>query len=768
MTSGVPFPAGHLATVEHLRLVDAQRRPVDAQFQPLAEWPDGSVKWALLDFQADLSSVGGDREPYRLEYGTSVSRPAPRTGLRVEEDSGHVRIDTGAIQLTINKQDFNLLDEVRVGRRVIAGGGRLVMVDDNGRQYVARKPSSVVVDESGPMRVCVRVVGQYRDDDGSPWFDYEVRIHAYAGSPVVRLTHNYTCRLKQRIDPTEGRTRPLDPAPVHVRSMWLELPLRPSAVASVRCGTTPGTSESIEVPLAPAGVELRQDFESSARVAGRAFQRLPGWISAGNVVAAVGHFWQLYPKAMSIRPDRDGCVLRIDTLPPVEASDYASEPGSIEDHVWGYLRDGRYRLRRGEGRSHDVFFCFRAQPDAQAAMGAALTAGPLLAAAPPEWYCGSGAIGFVQPRDKRFEAYDRAFDRGLQGLLKTREAEPFFEQKFGRYGLRNFGDNFGSDGPNWDNVEYDLGHCCLVQFMRTGNTRALRLAREILLHNMDVDCVKIRDGYESLCHHTGDHSAKLAGIGHTWCEGLWEYYYLTGDRHAAQKALGIANALAHQTPGLCAAGAPGSAGSRNYGWSVVGLMASYHATADPLYLNAAREIEEVVVRTQHPFRGGWLHRLSPGHCFHAPAHEGRVYFMHEIVLAGQIRFHQATGDPDVGLCLANATAGLLDEYARQQANGLPGYGYTSCPFMLRPGPIQTAASRKPKHGFGALKNYEALYYVAFAMPSDSMTRNLDAIFGPSGGRFTGSLSTQGKFFAQGTRWVPNTLYYLSRLPRPSP
>ena len=158
----------------------------------------------------------------------------------------------------------------------------------------------------------------------SALFDYEVRIHAYAGSSRVRINHNYTCRLKQRTDPSAGRMRPVNPVPIAIKSMWLELPLRVGPVSSLRCGTA--TADSMTASLTRNGVEIRQ------------------------------------------------------------------------------------------------------------------------------WYCASGAIGAVQPRSDRFAAYDRNFDQALEGILKSRESERFFENRFGRYGLRNFGDNFGSDGMNFDDL----------------------------------------------------------------------------------------------------------------------------------------------------------------------------------------------------------------------------------------------------------------------------------------------------------------------------
>ena len=72
VTSGVPFPKGVLGSERQLRLLDGQGREAPLQVETLARWPDGSVKWALLDFQAP---AGGQ---YSLEYGAGVARRVSR------------------------------------------------------------------------------------------------------------------------------------------------------------------------------------------------------------------------------------------------------------------------------------------------------------------------------------------------------------------------------------------------------------------------------------------------------------------------------------------------------------------------------------------------------------------------------------------------------------------------------------------------------------------------------------------------------------------
>jgi hypothetical protein len=67
VTSGVPFPPGHLTAAKNVRLLDQRGREVPVQTEVLSRWPDGSIRWLLLDFQADAPAEGVGT--YTLEYG---------------------------------------------------------------------------------------------------------------------------------------------------------------------------------------------------------------------------------------------------------------------------------------------------------------------------------------------------------------------------------------------------------------------------------------------------------------------------------------------------------------------------------------------------------------------------------------------------------------------------------------------------------------------------------------------------------------------------
>ena len=53
LTYGVPIPEGLAKSVANLVLLSPAGAPAPAAIQPMATWRDGSIRWALLDFQVD-------------------------------------------------------------------------------------------------------------------------------------------------------------------------------------------------------------------------------------------------------------------------------------------------------------------------------------------------------------------------------------------------------------------------------------------------------------------------------------------------------------------------------------------------------------------------------------------------------------------------------------------------------------------------------------------------------------------------------------------
>lgn len=113
VTCGVPWPRGALNDLTDLRLHDEQGRPRPLQARALNRWPDGSVRWSLLDWQADVHGTGVSRLTVAPEGAAAVPE-APR--LRTETPPGEAFIDTGAACFHLRGRTLS------AGFR--AGGGR--------------------------------------------------------------------------------------------------------------------------------------------------------------------------------------------------------------------------------------------------------------------------------------------------------------------------------------------------------------------------------------------------------------------------------------------------------------------------------------------------------------------------------------------------------------------------------------------------------------------------------------------------------------------
>src|SRR5947209_3655353 len=84
VTVGVPLPRGFLTQAGAVGLFDHAGRQVTLQSLPLAHWPDGSVKWLLLDFIAD--ELSGDAGHWALrQLGPGLEQGLPGDRLRVTE-----------------------------------------------------------------------------------------------------------------------------------------------------------------------------------------------------------------------------------------------------------------------------------------------------------------------------------------------------------------------------------------------------------------------------------------------------------------------------------------------------------------------------------------------------------------------------------------------------------------------------------------------------------------------------------------------------------
>ena len=71
-SGGIPFAEGELASIDDVNITDKDGAAIPFQAKPTAYWPDGSIKWLLVDLQADVDQTG-EKEIF-VEYGQGAEK----------------------------------------------------------------------------------------------------------------------------------------------------------------------------------------------------------------------------------------------------------------------------------------------------------------------------------------------------------------------------------------------------------------------------------------------------------------------------------------------------------------------------------------------------------------------------------------------------------------------------------------------------------------------------------------------------------------------
>ena len=683
VTTGVPFPQGELGNLKHVRLVD-DKGEVPGQVRLLARWPDGSVKWALLTF---LASAPAEAEAqYRLEFGAKVHPgPVPK-GISVARDTAGIKVNTGPLGFRVDPHG-NLTEIQRDGKPVSGSAApcaSLVTVAGGKTYDTTGSPAELTVEESGPLRAVVKTVSRVADGDGRELLRVEKQIEAYRGTAMLRIHHTFVVTGEEKF--------------TDLGELSWRVPV-PGAAGAWQVPLESGDP----VVLDSAHPVVRQPFDNELMTAAGDGDKTREGRAIGAIIAggpdgcavAVRDLWQNYPKGFSLRPDG----LHVELCPPLETGPYDKFPFEKEGHhLYYYLLGGRYRLKKGVAKTHELLLCF--EPEPRRTQSCKVFERPLLATAPPEWCCGTKVFYDLAPRDaEKFRLYEEAIDKNLKAYVAGRERQH-------DYGMLNYGDWYGERGTNWGNIEYDTQHAFFLEYVRSGNPAAFFLGETTELHNRDVDTVQwspnpydVGAVYVHQMCHVGDYYDKgVPGslgfprggftVTHAWVEGHFAHYFLTGDRRSYETGCAVADFFTRKQLGrpydfsTC----------RTPGWHLIMLAAAHAATGDPYYLNASKVVVERVLQTQdkqprplpdyqaagrQPHQtGGWSRMMVPGHCRCEPRHRGNAGFMVAVLLSGLKYYHDTTGDPRAKECLVQGAHNLLDETYSDQAKG---FRYTSCP-----------------------------------------------------------------------------------------
>jgi hypothetical protein len=627
LTVGVPFRPGFLPSGEPVSILDGTGKPGAVQTRVMETHGDGSAKWLLVDYQADMPPLGASS--HALVAGEDRSRPAKGRRIEIRERGSGLLVDNGVLELRMDRDRCKPLECITCGGRAVTSGGLDFRVtSEEGQDFYARNDPEArfEVEESGPLRLLLRWEGSHVGEGGARHLDVIVRLTVYGGNPFLRVDHTLINRL--------------DPAITRVKEAVAEFPIRLP-------GTLHYTAADIYRPptdfAAESPVSLEQHrlghfriIDSSGEVLREFDDNSMGWLdvsgSRRGLLLAGKNFWQNHPKEIST----DGRSLRCHLVPDT-GRPFPFPRGMAKTHTFFlYLHEGRTNAQR----LIDLAFTVQRWP---------------MPRAPSGYYQECGQLWDY------FPSYPGLYPRLEAGLRNLFEPDRYHfprNPSIGRaYGLKHYGDFVTRAGPDPDspetyylNNEYDTPHVLAMMFLRTGEVAKWWGAEAHALHMMDVDTchhavamehqpdpkLMLNSQYRHCYQHIGsiqspgDPRHIPASGSHTFAEGLLDYYHLTGDRRALEIASGYARNLAY------AFGLEEPVGAGRYsGWALLVMGGVQMVQPDEaIRREAERTIDKII--SQQEEGGGILEATMHPRAFE----DRRVH----LCVRGLVKWHQATGD----------------------------------------------------------------------------------------------------------------------------
>jgi len=573
ITCGIPMPPGALRDAKAVRLRAGRTTELPVQTKVTGWWPDGSIRWLLVNTIAPPGAAPGAQ--FRLHFNRGYGC-APSAAVKVARHRKRVTINTGPLRLEMGGNHGALIDAVYLGasRRPVLTelAPRMTVLMDGAPTLVTAIWHGIEVTEKGPVVARIELSGSL-DTPRRHIGRFVYRLYAYAGLSTVQASFRVFNDLKPEPYGGTAKDAPLD---VTDLALVASIPQRVQGKAVV------GIAEA--APLeSSGGISVLQDrhdhftasSEGTPLGTGR---RAEGWIAVsgagGWVQASLWRFWQQCPKSLKVDHDR----LEIGLFAPSDATPL-------------------YRPRFGEAKRHDVWFTFSHEAldlRQQQALG-------LLADEPPrlfdgDWFCRSGGVNELDPNWFQGEPQ-------LAGWIAQVYADVSSARVTGPFGIRDFGDMPYGDKGQWCNGYWAMVQGALNWGLASGDQRWLARSFEIARHIADVDCIHINAAHPDweqwdgiTCALGTDHSvhndlAKWPAfqIG----ESLILHYWMTGDPDSLDAAVANADYIMRSKAGL------GSLEARSQARPMLTLLRVWQATGDRKYREAASRYLDLKFQAEH-------------------------------------------------------------------------------------------------------------------------------------------------------------------------
>ncbi|MCL2528249.1 MAG: glycoside hydrolase family 127 protein [Defluviitaleaceae bacterium] len=634
----IPFAKGEVKDINTLR-IHSENGSAVSQSQVLGNWDDGSVKWAKVDFLADLPA--NKSKMYHYDFSGSTTH---NPGVAITENGPTLIAYNGCIRITLNntpgEQPIHSIEGngLSIGPRQISGP---YIMDCNNQKHFAVINSPWSIEDHGPVMTKLSAAGSHYCENGNKFLDFILTITIYANTPWFEVGYRIINRD--------------DFAYVYIKKIALSLLFNSRSGDDFSIATS---NYGSNIRTTTQGAEDLYTAIDADYLINDANEQIPevfygtffaDWNNKENGGICATHYqaYQNFPKALRV----GGRILSLEFLP--------------ENH-------GLIKYYRGMAKSHTFFLHLHpGDEDIQDINKRSLMLQqmdrPIL---PPAVYEKSGCFPGIFANRKWIP-----FDSYIMALADNRGKS---------FGFLHWGDHpdsgYSQQGRGggdyiWTNNEYDFPLAAMQLYARSGERRVLDYALTAGAHLVDIDICHSSSNplmQGAQIEHCRDHVFGNAIICHMWVEGLFAYYYQTGDKFAYDTAIELGhNIIRHlkqpryQQKGMINA--------RETGWALRALTALYQETGEENWLQQAESIVSHFVDWKEAY-GGFV---SP-YTDHTLV---RVPFMISVAVCSLMRYYRVRPDDIVKNMIIDAMDDLIENALLE--NGL--FYYKESASLRKPG-----------------------------------------------------------------------------------
>lgn len=447
---GVPFSNQlKLDLAQHRLTADDENGSVNVVVQPLACWPDGSIKWAICAFPVNL--VANQSKSLELTRRIRDSQIV----AKVEQSTIPFSVEMSRAQLTLQLASS-------LGTTINFAEGLATKVLE-GEHFV-----------------------EYQEFHGELEGDSEIKVtwQIRLDSWTNLTRHSVTVHNKKRAQHANGQWDLGDPNSFHFSSLSLQINNLNDGFSirdvissqTTDCGTdfrltqyTSGGDNELslvhvdrhnQVPFTDRGFQL-ETFGEQGKYSGRRINPVIEMLGESSFYLFVEHFWQSFPTSIS----GGSANCNVEFFPQLD-----------------YLHE----LQPGEKKTHRLWLSHDANE-----LAISQASQPVTVKLPPKYIEDTNTIAF----------FGAELEPDIQQLINLGlDPKCGFEAKkelIDEYGWRSFGDLY-ADHENAEcseqrlivshyNNQYDPVYGFTRQFLKTGDHRWLTLANDLARHVTDID-----------------------------------------------------------------------------------------------------------------------------------------------------------------------------------------------------------------------------------------------------------------------------------------